>query len=266
MPVEKVTRRDVAACLTRIKRERSAIVAGAARAKLQAFFVWCLRQGYVNTGANPVLGTDMGKHVASRERVLSDGELVAIWRACGDDDYGRIVRLLILTGCRRAEIGGMAWSELALDAPQPTWTLPSARSKNHKAHTLPVMPMMRDIINAVPRMATRNQLFGARASAGFANWGEGKRALDKRIGIAADWHLHDVRRSVATRMADIRIAPHIIEQILNHQSGHKAGPAGIYNRSAYTNEVRNALAQWHDHLRALVEGGERRVLNFQPQH
>jgi len=260
MLVEKVTRRDVAACLTRIKREHSAIVAGAARAKLQAFFVWSLRQGYINTGANPVIGTDMGKRVAPRERVLSDDELAAIWRACGDDDYGRIVKLLILTGARRAEVGGMAWSEINLDGPQPTWTLPSARSKNHRAHTLPLLPAALDIINAVPRMVSRDYLFGVRASNGFANWGEGKQALDRRTGIAADWHLHDVRRSVATRMADIRVAPHIIEQILNHQSGHKAGPAGIYNKSVYEREVRAALATWHDHIRALVEGSERRVV------
>jgi integrase len=262
MPIEKVSRRDVAACLTRIKRDHSAIVAAAARAKLSAFFVWCLRQGYINTGANPVIGTDMGKRVASRERVLTNDELAAIWRACGDDDYGRIVRLLLLTGARRAEIGGMCWSELDLDAPQPTWTLPSARSKNHRQHVLPLMSTAVDIIKSVPRMATRDQLFGLRAGGGFANWGESKRALDKRTGIADMWHLHDVRRSVATRMADIGIQPHIIEQILNHQSGHRAGPAGIYNRSSYAREVRAALALWEDHLRALVEGGERKVLAY----
>jgi len=58
--------------------------------------------------------------------------------------------------------------------------------------------------------------------------------------------------------------PHVIEQILNHLSGHKGGVAGIYNRSSYEREVRAALAQWHDRLRTLVEGGERKVLNFQP--
>jgi len=75
--------------------------------------------------------------------------------------------------------------------------------------------------------------------------------------------LHDIRRSVATRMADLGVQPHIIEAVLNHQSGHKAGIAGVYNRSPYEREVRNALAMWHDHLRSLIEGGERKVLNFQ---
>ena len=65
-------------------------------------------------------------------------------------------------------------------------------------------------------------------------------------------------------MADIGVQPHIIEAALNHFSGHRGGIAGVYNRSTYEREVRNALATWHDHLRALVEGGERKVLNFQP--
>jgi hypothetical protein len=74
--------------------------------------------------------------------------------------------------------------------------------------------------------------------------------------------MRDIRRSVATKMADLGIMPHVIEQILNHLSGHKTGPAGIYNKSSYERGVRAALAQWHDHLRTLVEGGERKVLAY----
>jgi hypothetical protein len=86
-------------------------------------------------------------------------------------------------------------------------------------------------------------------------------ALKAAIGVGKRT-LGDLRRSVSTGMADIGIAPHVIEQVLNHQSGHKAGPAGIYNRSSYQREVRAALALWEDHIRTLVEGGERKVLPF----
>ena len=65
-------------------------------------------------------------------------------------------------------------------------------------------------------------------------------------------------------MADLGVQPHVIEQILNHQSGHKRGPAGIYNRSVYANEVRAALLLWEDHVRTLVEGGERKILPYTP--
>jgi len=262
MAIETVTRRDVAACLTRIKRERSPIVAGLARAKLSAFFVWCLRQGFAE--GNPTIGTDAGRHVAPRERVLSDAELAAIWKAAVEigGDYGAIIRLLILTSSRRAEVGGMCWSELDLD--KGTWTLPAERSKNYRAHALPLLPVMREIIDGVPHLVSRDQLFGARAHIGFANWGEGKARLDRAAGLGVEWHLHDLRRTVATRMADIGIAPHVIEQILNHLSGHKGGVAGIYNRSSYEREVRNALALWSDHVRSLVEGGERKILDMSP--
>jgi integrase len=260
MAVDKIGRRDVASRIITIKRDHGPIVAGAARAKLSAFFTWGMQQGLCES--NPVIGTEQPKRAEPRARVLSDAELAGIWRACAEDgDHGRIIRLLILLGSRRAEIGGMAWSELDLDALQPTWTLPSSRSKNDRPHTVPLLPMTLDIIRSVPQMATRDQLFGSRSAGGFVGWGKFKAKIDMRSGVSK-WTVHDIRRTVATRMNDIGIAPHVVEQILNHVSGHRAGVAGVYNRSSYEREVRTALAQWHDHLRTLVEGGERKILGF----
>ena len=113
-------------------------------------------------------------------------------------------------------------------------------------------------------MVGRDQLFGERSDLGFTQWGA-ERDLDARLGESVKpWTLHDLRRTAATGMADIGVQPHIIEAALNHISGHKVGVAGIYNRSSYEREVRNALALWADHVRAIVEGGARRVLPFQP--
>ena len=117
-----------------------------------------------------------------------------------------------------AEIGGMAWSEIDLE--RGVWTLPAARSKNGRSHTLPLLPSMLAIIEAVPRMAGRDQLFGQRAD-GFTGWSRGKAVLDERSRVK-NWTTHDIRRTVATKLADSGVQPHIIEQILNHQSGHKA--------------------------------------------
>jgi integrase len=257
MPIDTVTRRDVAARLVAITREHGSVAAARARSVLMAFYVWALQSGLVE--ANPVIGTAKPKDGKPRERVLSDDELAAIWKACADDDYGRVIRLLILLGARRNEIGGMAWRELELE--RGRWTLPASRSKNGRAHTLPLLPTALAIIAGVPRMASRERLFGERAGAGFTSWARNKAELDARSRVHG-WTVHDIRRSVATRMADIGIAPHIIEQILNHQSGHKAGPAGIYNRSSYEREVKAALALWEDHIRSLLEGGARRVLTY----
>ena len=255
LALDQITRKDVAARLNRITLEHGSIVASRARAQLSALFAWALAHGL--TEANPVVGTLAPKGGQPRERVLSDSEIAAIWRACGDDDYGRCIKLLILCGGRRQEIGACAWSELDLE--RGVWTLPAARSKNGRAHTLPLLPAMLSIIKAVPRMAGRDQLFGARAN-GFTGWWRGKALLDQRAKVAGATTHHDLRRTVATRMADIGVQPHIIEQILNHQSGHKRGPAGIYNRSSYEREVRAALALWHNHVRSIVTGDKRKVI------
>jgi integrase len=259
MPVDQIARKDVAARVVGIEREHGTVTAARARTTLSAFFTWAMGMGIVES--NPVVATPAPEEDAPRDRVLSNDELSAVWRACRDDDFGRIVKLLILTGCRRTEIGGMRWSELDLE--RGLFTVPASRAKNKRAHTLPLPSLALDVIAAVPRMATRDQLFGVRGADGFSRYVDGKREIDERSGVT-DWVLHDIRRSAATGMADIGVQPHVIEQVLNHVSGHKAGPAGIYNRSRYGNEVRAALALWADHVRALVTGGERKVLNFQP--
>jgi integrase len=201
--------------------------------------------------ANPVVATiNPAKGTTPRDRVLSDAEIALIWRACRDDDFGRITRLLILTGCRREEIGALQWGEIAGDVV----TISSARTKNHRAHTLPLPPVARGLLPA-PR-ASRQFVFGSHGP-GFTAWAYSKVTLDNRIAEAvgkplARWVIHDIRRSCATGMAGIGIEPHIIEAVLNHVSGHRAGVAGIYNRSGYDTQKRAALAAWADHVLRIV--------------
>jgi len=214
---------------------------------------------------NPVIGTNRPKKPPPRERVLSDAELAAVWRAVGDDDFGRIVRLLMLLGQRRSEVGSMTWHEV--DLGRGTWTIPSSRTKNARPHTLPLPPLAIDIITNTPRIVGRDVLFGERAGRGFTSWARPKKMLDTRLGDKVEtWTLHDLRRSFATRLCDLGVAPHVVEQILNHQSGHRAGIVGVYNRSAYEREVKAALALWDDHIRSIVTtGGERKIVPMSPR-
>jgi integrase len=258
MAIDKVAKRDVATRLAVIVREHGSTTAARARAALSSFFVWAMTMGIAES--NPIVGTLKPSEGEERTRVLTEAELAAVWNACRDDDHGRIVRLLILLGARRQEVGSITWSELDLEA--GTWTLPPARSKNKRPHTLPLMPMVMQILAGVPRMAFRDQLFG-RGRSGFSGWSQAKRTIDERSAVR-DWTVHDIRRTVATKMADIGIAPHIVEEILNHRSGHRSGVAGTYNKSRYEREVRNALGLWADHVRTLVSGDERKVVNFAP--
>jgi integrase len=263
LAVSAVTRADVATCIRTIARKHSGSTAAAARRALSAFFAWAIADGLLGNGANPVDGSHRPDDPKPRDRVLSDAELVAVWNACdGGTDFERIIRLLILLGSRRAEVGGMCWSELDFDL--GAWMLPKERSKNGRGHTVPLSPAALALIKAVPR-TTRDHLFGDRAGAGFTGWYGAKAELDRRLaGTVKAWRIHDLRRSVATKMADIGVEPHHVEAALNHFSGHRRGVAGIYNRSSYERAVKAALARWEDHVLGLAEGRE--SSNVVPMH
>jgi len=265
--ITDVTVADVAGRLNAINRDSGTVTAGRARSALSSMFTWAMRQGYMGPNPhNPVAVTENPDDGASRDLALSDIELVQVWRAAGDDAFGKIVRLLILTGARREEIGGLRQSEINRDA--GTITLPSERVKNRREHVLPITPLAAQIIDSVPQLVERDHLFGARSTNGFNGWDAAKKALDERLagklkGKSAAFRLHDLRRSVATWMAEHGdVEPHIIEAVLNHVGGHKAGVAGVYNRSKYARQIRAALSLWDDHLRSLIEGGERKVVSF----
>jgi integrase len=255
IPVDSVTRRDVAARVLIIGRESGQVAAARARTALSGMFSWAMAHGLCE--ANPTVGTAKPKEPPSRERTLSDQELLAVWRAAGDDDFGRIVKLLALTGQRRTEVGGMCWSEIDLGG--STWVIPKERAKNKRQHKVPLAKLALNVIRAVPTVVGRDLLFGARTDRGFTSWNEHKRKLEARLGgQVRPWTLHDLRRTFCTRLADLGVLPHVIEVAVNHQSGHKRGPAGIYNRSLYEREVKAAVAMWDRHVTALIEGREER--------
>jgi integrase len=198
--------------------------------------------------SNPVLLTEQMEQV-SRKRFLSDDEIKIVWDSAGDDDYGTIVRLLILTGQRRDEIAELRWDEVKLDLGMIS--LPRERVKNDLEHDIPVSPAVRAIIAARPRNES-GLVFAPGTS-----WSRRKLRLDaaitERLGKPlAPWTLHDLRRTAATGMADIGIQPHVVEAVLNHISGSKRGVAGVYNRSTYSAERKIALKKWAERVLAIV--------------
>ena len=260
-------RRQVAVRLAEIEAERGTVTAARARAALSAMFNWAIREGFDLT-ANPVFGTNRPIEPKSRQRVLTNLELAEIWSACRDDDHGSIVRLLALTGQRRDEVGGMRRSEI--DEGKKLWTIPGSRTKNHREHAVPLTNAALALITASLRRTNRDYVFGhgprrdGDSQRGFSGWSKAKAALDKRIlkerqeakpkaKPLPDWRLHDLRRTAATVMADkLGVLPHIIEAVLNHVSGHRAGVAGVYNRARYEVEMREALVRWAEHIESIT--------------
>jgi integrase len=150
-----VDRRTVAAQLGTLVDVNGPAAARRARNVLSAFFAWAMREGL--TENNPVIGTSRPYDRGGRERVLSESELTQVWHAAGDDHYGTIVKLLILTGLRREEIGGLRWSEVDLAA--RLIQLPPRRSKNGRAHIVPLSDPAITLLRAVPRRADRDLVF-----------------------------------------------------------------------------------------------------------
>ena len=273
LSLAKIERRTIASRLAGIAASSGPVAADRARAALSAFFTWAMREGLAN--GNPVIGTNRASAGVARDRVLTDVELREIWDALQDDQYGAIVRLLILTGQRRDEIGSLREAEVDFD--RGMLKLPPERTKNNRPHEVPLSGLARTILQEQPRHAGRSLIFGEGEGA-FQGWGRAKRALDSRILAARKapareagmdlrkvkpmpaWRLHDLRRTVATRMADLGVQPHVIEAVLNHVSGHKAGVAGVYNRSTYKAEKAAALGLWAEHVTALVVGHSSNVV------
>ena len=216
VPLDRISRKDIAARLLAVSRASGAPTAIAFRSALSSLFVWAMQMGLMEH--NPVVNSFKPLTPGSRDRVLTDPELVAIWNALEDYNYAKVIKLLVCTGCRRAEVGGMKWTEFSDD--MSTWSLPKKRAKNTKEHKLPVTPLMAEIIESISRRDGFDLLFGRKH--GFTGWSIGKRALDEKLGLKP-WTHHDIRRSVATGLANIGVQPHVVEQILNHQSGHKRG-------------------------------------------
>jgi integrase len=236
----EIDRRAIALRLAEIETASGPVARNRVRSSLSTFFSWAVKEGLLEN--NPVAGTGKTDEGGSRERVLSNTELTAIWIALGADQFGDIVRLLILTGQRREEIGGLRLSEI--DFERGLIVLPPERTKNNRLHELPMSFAVRTILE--PQRRNREFVFGI-GKGGFSGWSDAKAALDEKLKIKP-WRLHDLRRTAATGMAEIGILPHIIEAILNHVSGHRAGVAGIYNRARYETEMRAALERWARHI------------------
>lgn len=252
-PVGKITFEEIADLIRKLVKAHGATSAARARGALSSFFVWCMRQG-IGVKANPTIGTEnpvYGK--PPRDRVLSDDEIRSIWHNSLDDDFGKIVRLLMLTACRRDEIGGLRWPEI--DLAQGKLLLPKERTKSRRPHELTLQATALEILGTVPRRNSRSTLFGGGAN-GFNAWSYNTMALNGRITAAegralTPYTIHDIRRTVRTRLGKLGVLPHIAELVLNH-AGHKSGIGGVYDHHDYQAEIAEALQKWESHLLTIL--------------
>jgi integrase len=258
--IQVITRQDIVKVIGELAADHGAVTADRARAALSGLYVWAIDRGYCD--ASPVIHIKPRAEGGARERTLSLQELKEVWHAAGavGGDYGRIVQLLILTGQRRNEIGGLAWTEIEANGDGTRIELPSERTKNHRPHIVPLSPEASKTLP--PRADGRLMVFG-RIDSGFSGWSKAKTELDDAIAkerhhrrmraSMPPWRLHDLRRTFVTMVSEKCLAPpHVVEAIVNHISGTKAGVAGTYNKALYLEERRQVLAAWGRYVREIV--------------
>jgi integrase len=248
---------DIHLVLDKIVARGAPVGANRAFAQLRKMCRWAVSRGIIEH--SPCDGIDPPSAEKSRDRVLDSDELRLVWLAAGDIGFpfGPIVKLLILTGQRRSEVGGIEWSELDLD--RATWTIPASRSKNRRQHVLPLLPQAVEIINHLPAFSGSKFVFspGKTAPSGFSR---AKTRLDRHIEKIngepiSPWTLHDIRRSVASGLAALGVNLPVIEKLLNHVSGSFAGIVGVYQRHNFADEMRAAIDRWGRHIDKLANVG-----------
>ena len=246
-PIAGVTRKDVRDMLDDLT-DNTPVLANRVHSITRKLFGWAVAQEIIPT--SPLTGLKAPAEEKSRDRILTDPELAAVWRAAGPmGTYGALVRLLALTGQRRGEIAGLTWAEI--DSKKLLITLPRERVKNDRSHEIPLSPQAVALIEALPRLSDRYVFsLGGGPINGF---GKFKERLDKLCGVE-DFTLHDLRRTAASGMARLGVGLPVIEKVLNHVSGSFAGVAGIYQRHDFAGEKRRALEAWGNHVATITSG------------
>lgn len=223
----------------------------------KTFFGWCVKRGKLTK--SPCEGIDDPSPEETRDRVLTDAELVALWRAADVESFpfGRIVQLLILTGCRLGEVRGAHWSEIDLEA--RTWAIPGRRTKNGRDHLIPLSDTALEILKSVPKIRGAGLVFTTTGTTPYSGITRAKQRLEKSVaselGETPDrWTLHDLRRSFVSGLQRLRFPVEVAEACVNHKSGTVAGVAAVYARHDYGVEKAEAFAAWARHVETIVGG------------
>ena len=267
-PLNEIQKREIVDELDRLVDNGTPIVANCTLSALRRLWNWSMSRDD-EIVRNPCNGIKPPTKEESRDRVLSDDEIRTFWCACvaiaapdpddarrGNSPFTAIFKLLLLTGQRRGEVAGMRWSEIDRNA--RTWIIPGERAKNGEKHMVPLSDAALAIIDSVPRIKDCDLLFTTNGNTVISGWSNAKEIIDAAMAKAGnpvtDWRLHDLRRCAASRMAELGVAPHVIEAVLNHRSGIISGVSAVYNRFDFASEKRDALDRLARDINRVVTG------------
>jgi integrase len=246
--IRKIERSDIIAILDDMIAKGHNAQANRFLAYARRMFGWCVERDIITV--SPTNGIKAPCKEQARERVLSDDEIARILPVCRKHGYpfGSLFQVLLLTAQRRGEVSGMRWSEV--DLINRVWHLPSHRTKNGHAHSVPLSDAVMNILNVLPRFADSDLVFTTNGRTPVSGWGKPVKRLSDEAKVH-NWHIHDMRRTAASGMARLGVQPYVVEKILNHVTGQISGVAATYNRYGYDQEKRTALENWSAHLSRL---------------
>lgn len=258
-PLRDISRRDIALCIDKVA-DRAPVMANRTFSYVRRFFNWCVEQGYLDV--SPCAGLKPPASTQQRERVLDDRELADVWRGCDALPFlwSVIFKVLTLTAQRKNEVIGMEWGEI--DLGERIWRIPGKRTKNGRAHEVPITPFVSHLLSDVPRVSGSRYVFSSTGKSPLSGQSRVKRDLDDAIqelrkssnptseswALMPHWTIHDLRRTATTGMARLGIEPHVADAVLNHKSGAVSEVAAVYNRYGYLDERREALEVWEEHV------------------
>ena len=256
-PITDITWVDVKARIDAAVHRDAPYEAHRIFANASRLFNWAREQGTYGITSSPCDGRRPSRIIGPKEartRVLDDDEVRALWAASGEYPFGSIVRMLLLTGQRKSEVSEARWSEFDLD--RKLWAIPVARMKGKATHVVPLTDDVVSLLQDLPRFARGDHLFsttmGAKAVNGFSKMkARFDKAVSAELGRKIDpFVLHDIRRTVRTRLSALPIPDLVRELVIGHaQKGlHK-----VYDQHAYLDEKRHALELWTAKLRAIIK-------------
>ena len=262
--IATIGRRDALELIDGIADRGAVTLARRVHAHLHRLFKWSVGRGIIE--ANVMADLPKPGKVVSRDRVLSDAELVLIWRAAANLEwpFGWITQLLILTGARKSEISGLRWPEIDGD----TIRLEGVRTKNNEPRSIPLSRTALAIIDGLPRLAGSEFVFTTNRKTSVSGFSKAKGLVDagaaklNRGHPLAQWHLHDLRRTAATGLQKLGVGLQVVETILGHVSGSRAGIVGVYQRHKFDDEKRVALETWARHIEALISDKPAKVVSL----
>jgi integrase len=281
-PIADIRKRDVIELIDGIADRGSLVMANRTLAAVRRMLNWAAGRDIIE--ANPAAFVEKPGDEIRRDRVLSNAELVEVWRAseAAGFPFGDGVRLLILILGRRDEIFRLAEPEVDQDADHSARIrLPAERVKSAEGRDIPLSAPALEILARLPRIAASQSgaryLLSVDGTKPYSNFGWAKAGLDRRILEARRdvdpkakamqaWRLHDIRRTGATGLQRLGFRLEVIEAALGHIAGSRAGIAGVYQRHRFDGEVRQALNTWARHVEALVSGERDNVVSMTGRH